>query len=703
MTKRGARRSALTSTAAPAAQAEAGGPRLPKRSLEKIHLGQSFAEYDLVLQNNAVFVSTPSINAAVNHQNPHCFFVGRRGTGKTATTLYLSEKSKNVLVVRPQIFSPNPATLFNLDQLPNDQRSFRSLLAAFRRALQDEVLFDWIARRPTMSTKLPDAAARELELFGEDDFDIRTLRFIAEFTRALHDRDETSWLSELRKVKQMGEVLKSVPLPQGAPYTVVLDAIDDYWDGSEHAVRYLTALMHASLEINSQIPSIRVLIFLRENIFERVRSVDQEFARLETCVIGLDWTREQLIELIERRVNAPLNTKLALGGATWKAFFEDGDRAYRLVLDYCQHRPRDVLTYCSLALDTAQAHKHDQVMIEDLQDARRRFSDSRLKDLSDEYQENYPRIALILSSFYGLGQRLTVGGMEDFVHKILEDPQVNSECGTWIYEYSQVEKFVRLFYDVGFFGLKEVARHDFPVTFRTLGPRDTTPPPISENTEIWIHPTYHQALDLQNVLIDKILPAQPLRREGIVLEIPEAMSEEGYRERLTQTLDDLKTLPRGRDAAGHFEDLVGEVIRLCLFRPLTKVESQSRDVDGTTRKDWVASNRAETGFWEMIQRRYNASQIFFECKNFDSLDSSAFQQCAYYMTEPAGKFVVLVFRGELKSHYYEHIKRVHVDRGGLILLINDKDLQVFLRQSLNGKVKDDHLRDRYDATVRQLA
>lgn len=161
-----------------------------------------------MLQNNAVFVSTPSINAAVNHQNPHCFFVGRRGTGKTATTLYLSEKSKNVLVVRPQIFSPNPATLFNLDQLPNDQRSFRSLLAAFRRALQDEVLFDWIARRPTMSTKLPDAAARELELFGEDDFDIRTLRFIAEFTRALHDRDETSWLSELRKVKQMGEVLK---------------------------------------------------------------------------------------------------------------------------------------------------------------------------------------------------------------------------------------------------------------------------------------------------------------------------------------------------------------------------------------------------------------------------------------------------------------------------------------------------------------
>jgi hypothetical protein len=70
------------------------------------------------------------------------------------------------------------------------------------------------------------------------------------------------------------------------PWTVLVDAIDESWDGSEFAVIYLAAMMHACLEINSQDTGLRVLLFLRENIFERVRIIDTEFARLETCVVG---------------------------------------------------------------------------------------------------------------------------------------------------------------------------------------------------------------------------------------------------------------------------------------------------------------------------------------------------------------------------------------------------------------------------------
>ena len=70
-----------------------------------------------------------------------------------------------------------------------------------------------------------------------------------------------------------------------------------------------------------------------------------------------------------------------------------------MVFDYCQERPRDVLTYCSFALESAQQDKHETIKIEDLQSAKRRFSDSRLKDLGDEYQENYPQIQLILALF----------------------------------------------------------------------------------------------------------------------------------------------------------------------------------------------------------------------------------------------------------------------------------------------------------------
>lgn len=679
-----------------------GPARLPRKALERIHLGQSFAEYDAYLKQPQVFVQTPALKAAADHSNPHCFFVGRRGTGKTATTRYILDTLKNVKLIRPEIFSPNSLQLPIENFTEANQKPFRSLIAAFKRSLIDEILFDLYDTRAHFRST-PEFVRKERDRFSEDDFDIRVLRLIASYTRHLATDDDVAWLSDMRGTKTALRTLNEADTRE--KYTIVLDAIDDFWDGSQQAVLYLTALMHAALDLNTQNDTVRVLVFLRENIFERVRLYDTEFSRLETCVVGLDWTRSQLIEMIERRVNAPLPSKLALGGTTWNAFFEDGQEAQRLVLDYCQHRPRDVLTYCSLALDNAQSERRSQVMLEDLQDARRRFSDSRLKDLSDEYQENYPQIAVVLDSFYGLGRRFTVNAMEDFVNKLLDDLQVLSSCKEWIYGYAAVDRFVRLLYDLGFAGLvdtKTGGKQGDPL-FRSLGPRDTTPPPISEKTEIVIHPSYYEALDLQDVLVSSFAEGQGLRRSGMILDLPGALDLDEYHDLLSTILDELKALPNGRESATKFEDIVGDVLRLCFFRPLSNVESQVRDVDGTMRRDWMASNRAHFGFWEMVRSRYGATQVVFECKNYADLDASDFHQATYYMNDSSGRFAVLVFRGELKKHYMDHVKRVSTQHNGMVLLLTEKDLNVFLRQARNGVTKDDHIQDRYDYTVRALS
>jgi len=121
----------------------------------------------------------------------------------------------------------------------------------------------------------------------------------------------------------------------------------------------LMALMHACVELNAVCPDIRVLLFVRENMFDRVRHIDLEFSRLETSVISLEWTRELLREFIERRLRRQLITKPALGGPTWNAFFENSaeTRAEDVVFHFCQYRPRDLLTYCSFALQIAQCKR----------------------------------------------------------------------------------------------------------------------------------------------------------------------------------------------------------------------------------------------------------------------------------------------------------------------------------------------------------
>jgi hypothetical protein len=462
-------------------------------------------------------------------------------------------------------------------------------------------------------------------------------------------------------------------------------------------------MMHACVEINSHNQGIRVLMFLRENIFERVRVMDTEFARLETCVVGLDWSEEQLLEMVERRLNAQLTTKFQLGGQTWGLFFEGKQASRKAVFSFCQNRPRDVLTYCALALESAQAHKRDLIMLEDLHDARRRFSDSRLKDLGDEYQENYPQIAMVLSRFYGLGRRWTLSGIEEFVRRLLDDNEIIAACSAWIYRYSAPEQFVRLFYDIGFFGLL-IPRHDGEprVSYRSLGPRSTTPPPIDSRIDIAIHPSYWEGLDLLDVLVTEFGQDNDFGRLGIVSDFPGALNLEQYLTNLNDVSDELRTLPVGRETASRFEALVGQVIELCFFRVLFNLEAQSHDVSGTIRRDWIASNRGESGFWEMVRHRHGASQIIFECKNYEELDASDFHQAGYYMSEPAGKLVIIVFRGEIRNHYFEHAKKLSED-GGMILLLSDKDLRVFLRQAGNGKVKDSHLQDKYDKMVRMIS
>lgn len=679
-------------------------PGLKPSTLQRVHLGQSFAEYDTTLRSRDVFVHTPALAAGADFDNPHCFFVGRRGTGKTTITKYVEETQENVIVIRPEIFSPSDKGFDAQSLREANQRPFRSLTAAFRRSLQREVLDLWHgpSRRHVSDSTIAEELAEGVGL----DFDLRTLAYTDHILTALLEEREEDWLRAIKRPKEVARAMDDLAIGHGRGngFTVLLDAIDESWDGSEMAVIYLAAMMHACLEINSHLQGARILVFLRENIFERVRVIDSEFARLETCVVGLDWSTEQLLEMVERRLNAPLTSKFPLGGPTWNIFFE-GDSTRDLVFNFCQHRPRDVLTYVALALDNAQTHKHGRIHVSDLQDARRRFSTSRLSDLGDEYQENYPHLSLVLARFYGLGQRWTLAGVQSMVSKLLADAEVKTACARWIFDYSAAEQFARLLYEIGFFGFKTPRRDGgTAVNYRSFGPRDTTPPPISTTTDMVVHPSYWDALDLQDVLVREFDTSEDFRTVGLVSEFPGALSLEDYTEQLARLQSDLHEMPTGRESAGDYEDLVGEVIKLCFFRVLSNVEDQVRNVDGVIRRDWVASNRAESGFWEMVRHKYSATQVLWECKNYADLKADDFQQISYYMSEQAGKLVFLCYRGtQVEKSHFQHIKRISQSNGGLVIPLFDKDLQVFLRQAANGKVKDSHLQDRLDRIQRAVS
>jgi hypothetical protein len=305
---------------------------------------------------------------------------------------------------------------------------------------------------------------------------------------------------------------------------------------------------------------------------------------------------------------------------------------------------------------------HQRVTIQDIMDARRRFSETRLKDLGDEYAENYPQIALVLSRFYGLGHEFTITGIEDFIKKLLIDNEIQTHCSNWIYNFIQPEQFVSLLYNIGFVGIKTSSI----TQFRSLGFGSSNPPPVSSETHIIIHPSYTDALDLRAVIISNLGEDLSWQTVGFLADIPDSIDLKTYTDRLQTLQEDLKTLPEGKTQATKWEDIVGEIIKLCFFKWLSNVESHERDVDGCVVRDWIASNRASSGFWNMIFHKYGATQIIWECKNYSDLKADDFQQISYYLNEKIGKFGVIAFRGEVQKHYYEHIKRIASEKGGFV-------------------------------------
>jgi len=155
---------------------KARGMTLPKDALRRINLGQSFAEYDkIVLSNPNVFVKTPALQAALEPVSSKSFFVGRRGTGKTAITLYLEAMRKTVIQIHPQAFVPSGIDIDFNEFRDTRRQPFTALLYCFRRAMQGEVLSEWVRRHLLAIDRLPPGVNRERDYIEREDIDFRII------------------------------------------------------------------------------------------------------------------------------------------------------------------------------------------------------------------------------------------------------------------------------------------------------------------------------------------------------------------------------------------------------------------------------------------------------------------------------------------------------------------------------------------------
>ncbi len=191
------------------------------------------------------------------------------------------------------------------------------------------------------------------------------------------------------------------------PVTVLVDRLDDAWDGSEDSLRLIIGAVRASRHFArrfKQSGPAPVIIFLRTDLWERLNFNDKNKSGQVT--IYLDWRDEELIEIIERRIR----TSAGVTSNEWSTIFTTEEMRQRAgaqtyVLKRTLGRPRDIIAFAVFAREVALHEQHKKIEKADIYAAERRYSKHALDELRDEIADHVSSFAQVIEALKRLGRR----------------------------------------------------------------------------------------------------------------------------------------------------------------------------------------------------------------------------------------------------------------------------------------------------------
>jgi hypothetical protein len=193
------------------------------------------------------------------------------------------------------------------------------------------------------------------------------------------------------------------------PFTVLIDRLDDAWNGSDDSLHLIAGAVRATRDIGMTLKSGMalppVITFLRADLWERISFNDRN--KMSQDIILLDWTPEQLTDVIALRVASSLGVPRE---DAWSAAFTTDEmrqraRASTYITKRTLGRPRDIVAFAIFAHEEAQKHGHEIIEATDIYEAERRFSRHVFDELKDEMERHVADFQEVTNALKSLRQR----------------------------------------------------------------------------------------------------------------------------------------------------------------------------------------------------------------------------------------------------------------------------------------------------------
>lgn len=190
----------------------------------------------------------------------------------------------------------------------------------------------------------------------------------------------------------------------------------------------------------------------------------------------------------------------------------------------------------------------------------------------------------------------------------------------------------------------------------------------------------------------------PLDHETLALEVGTSVPD-------WQTLlNDVRSLPSGRDNANNYERAIEGLITALFYPALSNPVPQTKIHEGRKRIDITYSNIATTGFFYWLGQHYPAPYVFVECKNYAGDPANPeLDQLSGRFSPQRGQFGILICRNIVdKKLFATRCRDTARDHRGFIVYLDDDDLEALVttRQDLSPEqIAFGLLKTRFDALI----
>lgn len=299
-------------------------------------------------------------------------------------------------------------------------------------------------------------------------------------------------------------------------YYILIDALDENWADTETRCRFIRALIE-ELKSFRKLKQVKIIPALRRDlldfVFDRTRDAGFQEEKYEAYILPIRWSKNDLKQLIERRINEVFRRQYSTEKLTFLDLFPKprkggGITAEDYMIERTLLRPRDALQYVNECFYIAA--NRDRVSWRAMYAAEASYSSKRLKSLKEEWSEFYPCLEESTEILRGLPSPFTrsalSGARFESITMALHECECHDPCvdivkrfysteTSGVSEADVVSTIIQALYHAGIIGIKISTLETFIWSY-TDQPR-ISKSEVKRANQIKIHKMLHHALEIR--------------------------------------------------------------------------------------------------------------------------------------------------------------------------------------------------------------